>query len=387
MDFFSDHAVAFALVCAAAAVLYGLLPDLLAAQPAGGQRAHAGDLGRRAGGRRRLPEKAVHDDRGRRDRADPADRVLQQARLGDGVRLRDRRRPLGGGRLHRHERRRPLERTHGRGGARGRRTGVQGRVPGRLGHGAPRRRPRALRRRRVLLVPDRRARQLRQVGGRRPPRPRLRWLAHLRLRPARRRHLHEGRRCRRRPRRQDRGRHPRGRSAQPGRDRRQRRRQRRRLRRHGRRPVRDVRRHRRRGDAARHRLREQQPLALPARARRHLDPRLDHRHVLRARRQGRERDHQRALHERPRRDRALRDRVHPGHEGVRGRRSSRSGSSTARRSSVSRSRSCSSRSPSTTPGAAGARSRRSPRPPPPGTRRTSSPASRRAWRRPRCRSS
>ena len=196
---------------------------------------------------------------------------------------------------------------------------------------------------------------VRQVGRRRPPRPRVRRLAHLRLRPARRRHLHEGRRRRRRPRRQDRGRHPRGRPAQPGRDRGQRRRQRRRLRRHGRRPVRDVRRHRRRGDAARHRLREQQPLALPARARRHLDPRLDHRHVLRARRQGRERDHQRALHERPRRDRALRDRVHPGHEGVRGRRSSRSGSSTARRSSGSRSRSCSSRSPSTTPGAAGAR--------------------------------
>ena len=159
---------------------------------------------------------------------------------------------------------------------------------------------------------------IRQVGGRRPPRPRLRRLAHLRLRPARRRHLHEGRRRRRRPRRQDRGRHPRGRPAQPGRDRRQRRRQRRRLRRHGRRPVRDVRRHRRRGDAARHRLREQQPLAVPARARRHLDPGLDHRHVLRARRQGRERDHQRALHERPRRDGALRDRVHPGHEGVRG---------------------------------------------------------------------
>ena len=42
--------------------------------------------------------------------------------------------------------------------------------------------------------------------------------------------------------------------AQPGRDRRQRRRQRRRLRRHGGRPVRDVRRHRRRRDAPRHRV-------------------------------------------------------------------------------------------------------------------------------------
>ena len=91
-----------------------------------------------------------------------------------------------------------------------------------------------------------------RVGGRRPDRPRLRRLADLRLRPSRRRHLHEGRRRRRRPRRQDRGRHPGGRPAQPGRDRRQRRRQRRRLRRHGRRPVRDVRGHGRRRDAARH---------------------------------------------------------------------------------------------------------------------------------------
>ena len=385
MDFFSDHAVAFALVCAAAAVLYGLYLTYWLLKPAGRQRAHAGDLGRRAGGRRRLPEEAVHGDRDRRDRGDPGDRVLQQARLGHGVRLPDRRRPLGSGRLHRHERRRSLERTHRRGGPRGRRSGIQGRVPGRLGDGAPRRRPRPLRRRRVLLVPHGRARQLRQVGGRRPPRPRVRRLADLGLRPARRRHLHEGRRRRRRPRRQDRGRHPRGRSAQPGRDRRQRRRQRRRLRRHGGRPLRDLRRHGRRRDAARHLVREQQPLALPAGARRHVDPGLDHRHLLRARRQGRERDHQRALHERSRRNRAVGDRVHPGHEGVRRRRSSRSGSSTARRSSVLRSRSCSSRSPSTTPGAAGAPSRRSPRRRPPGTRRTSSPASRRGWRRRPCR--
>ena len=75
--------------------------------------------------------------------------------------------------------------------------------------------------------------------------------------------------------------HPRGRPAQPGRDRRQRRRQRRRLRRHGRRPVRDVRRDRGRRDAARrHRRRlghRQAPLALPARDRRRLDHRVDHR--------------------------------------------------------------------------------------------------------------
>ena len=100
-------------------------------------------------------------------------------------------------------------------------------------------------------APHRLARHTADVGDRRPRRPRVRRLADLRVRASRRRHLHEGRRRRRRPRRQDRGGHPRGRPAQPGRDRRQRRRQRRRLRRHGGRPVRDLRGHRGRGDAAR----------------------------------------------------------------------------------------------------------------------------------------
>jgi K(+)-stimulated pyrophosphate-energized sodium pump len=55
----------------------------------------------------------------------------------------------------------------------------------------------------------------REGRGRRPHRPRLRRLAHLRLRPSGRRHLHEGRRRRRRPRRQGGGRHPRGRPRNP----------------------------------------------------------------------------------------------------------------------------------------------------------------------------
>ena len=158
------------------------------------------------------------------------------------------------------------------------------------------------------------------LGDRRPRRSRLRRLPHLRLRASRRRHLHEGRGRRRRPRRQDRGRHPRGRSAQPGRDRRQRGRQRRRLRRHGRRPLRDLRGHRCRRHAARHRVRGPRvrpDVPLPARARRRLDHRLGHRHVLRAHRPRRERDHQRALQGRARRHRALGDPLHPGHEGVR----------------------------------------------------------------------
>ena len=91
---------------------------------------------------------------------------------------------------------------------------------------------------------------------------------------------------------------PGGRPAQPGGDRGQRRRQRRRLRRHGGRPVRDVRRDRRRGDAPRRHgpgcVRGQEPLALSARDRRRLDHRLDHRRPVRAR-EGRRQHHERAL--------------------------------------------------------------------------------------------
>src|SRR5215213_9382098 len=47
------------------------------------------------------------------------------------------------------------------------------------------------------------------LGDRRPRRPRLRRLAHLRLRPSRRRHLHQGRGRRGGPGREDRSRHPR----------------------------------------------------------------------------------------------------------------------------------------------------------------------------------
>ena len=261
MDFFNDHAVAFALVCAGVAVGFGLYFTLVAAEAAGGERADAGDLARGPGGRGGVPAPAVHDDRGGRRRPVPADRLLQRARLGHGDRLRDRRDPLGRRRLHRHERRRALERAHRGGREVGPAPRVQRRLPRRLGRRPARRRPRPARRRRLLRLPHRRPRQQPGVGDRRPDRPRVRRLADLRLRPPRRRHLHEGRRRRRRPRRQDRGRDPRGRPAQPGRDRGQRRRQRRRLRRHGRRPVRDVRRHRGRRDAARDGVPAREPAA------------------------------------------------------------------------------------------------------------------------------
>ena len=57
----------------------------------------------------------------------------------------------------------------------------------------------------LLLGAHRLDRQLPESAVRRPHRARVRRLAHLRLRAPRRRHLHEGRRRRRRPRREDRG--------------------------------------------------------------------------------------------------------------------------------------------------------------------------------------
>ena len=255
--------------------------------------------------------------------------------MGHRLRVPRRRHPVRGRRLHRHERRRALERPHGGGGPGGSRPGLPRRVPRRLGHGAPRRRPRPARGRGVLLGAHRLARELARVGGRRPDRPRVRRLAHLGLRPPRRRHLHESRRRRGRPRRQDRGRHPGGRPAEPGRHRRQRRRQRRRLRRDGGGPVRDLRRDRRRRDAPRHVLPFRRALALPARPGRHVHPRVRDRHVLRPDRPRRERDHQRALQERADRDDPLGGGVHPGHASRSTATGSRSGSSTSRRSSAS----------------------------------------------------
>ena len=73
-------------------------------------RTHAGDRPGRAGGRLGIPAPPVPDDRGGRCRHVPRDRPLGRPRLGDGVRLPDRGRPVGGRGLHRHERGRALER-------------------------------------------------------------------------------------------------------------------------------------------------------------------------------------------------------------------------------------------------------------------------------------
>ena len=126
MDFFNDHAVAFALVCAGVAVGFGLyFTWWLLQQPAGSERmqeiARAVQEGAAAYLRRQyttiaavavVPFLAIG--------------FYHRARLGDGDRLRDRRRPLGGGGLHRHERRRALERPH-RGGREARACGPRSR--------------------------------------------------------------------------------------------------------------------------------------------------------------------------------------------------------------------------------------------------------------------
>ena len=91
MDWFMHHPVLLALVGAGVAVAYGLyLTWWLLQQPAGNERMQEISRAVQEGAAAYLRE-AVHDDRDRRDRAVPPARRLQQARLGDGVRLPDRR--------------------------------------------------------------------------------------------------------------------------------------------------------------------------------------------------------------------------------------------------------------------------------------------------------
>ena len=71
MDFFIDHAVLFALVCAGAAVAFGLyLTWWLLTQPAGNERMQEISGAVQEGAAAYLRQ-AVHDDRRRRGRAVP----------------------------------------------------------------------------------------------------------------------------------------------------------------------------------------------------------------------------------------------------------------------------------------------------------------------------
>ena len=218
---------------------------------------------------------------------------------------------------------------------------------------------------------------------------RLRRLVRGPVRPARRRHLHQGRRRRLGPRRQGREGHPRGRSAQRGRRRGPRRRQRRRLRRPRRGPVRvDRRREHRRDDPRRRRLHDRpgRRLAeppgldlLPARRPR-LRPAVDDRRDLLRPRQGRREPDEHAQprllgHDDPVRRRrcSLDDERDAPDERQRARRACRSGcTSSAPASSAWRRASPSSTSPSSTRRARSGRSARSPRRRRPAPRRTSS---------------
>ncbi len=289
----------------------------MAAAASGGHRADAGDREGDPGGRFRLPAAAIHHDRGRRHRPLPADRLLERPRLGDRHRLPDRRGAFRLRRLHRNERRSPGQRPHRGGGQARRRPGAPRGVLGGLGDRPARRRPGPARRRRLLRDSHRVVRRDCARGHGASDRARVRRLVDLRIRPSRRRDLHEGSRRRRRSRRQGRGGHPGGRSAQPGRNRGQRRRQRRRLRRDGSRPVRDLCGHARCRDVPR---RSAVPgdgnRRVPARDRRCGDPGLGGRDVLRARRTARL-DHGGALQGCRRGHRALRPPVHSGHGRIR----------------------------------------------------------------------
>ena len=176
-----------------------------------GQSAHAGDRRRHRGGRAGLSPPPVYHDRRRRRR--DLHRSRSAPLLGRGGRLPDRRRAVGGCRLHRHERFGPGQCPHRPGRdtvAFGR---PQYRVQGRRRHGDVGGGLGPARCRRLLLRPDRadglrhRREQCPRPRGDRCARgARLRGLADLDLRPPRRRYLHQGRGRRRRPRGQGRSR-------------------------------------------------------------------------------------------------------------------------------------------------------------------------------------
>ena len=121
MDFFVDHAVLFALVCAGVAIAFGLyLTYWLLSQPAGNERMQEISRAVQEGAAAYLKKQyttiamvAVVPFL--------AIGFYNELGWGTAIGFADRRAALGRGRLHRHERRGALEHAHRRGGPRGRR--------------------------------------------------------------------------------------------------------------------------------------------------------------------------------------------------------------------------------------------------------------------------
>ena len=196
-SFLTNHGVVVALVCAACAVVYGVLTtrSLLALSP-GNEKMQSISLAVQQGARAYLNRQYAT--------IAVVGVVLFVAlifiqNIAVACGFADRRPAVGLDRLHRHERLRALQRSRRRGRALGRLAGAAGGLPRGRDHRPARRRPGADRRRRLLRRADLDLQRQPQDGRRRARRPRLRRLADLRLRAARRRHLHEGRRRGRRP--------------------------------------------------------------------------------------------------------------------------------------------------------------------------------------------
>ncbi len=271
------------IACGVLALLYGLVTSRQVLTANAGSARMQEISGAVLGRRTRLSQPPISRDRGRWRRG--FDSARGDPRRTGRHRLSDRGGAVGGGRLYRHECLSARQCQDGASRAQRPQGRTGDRLQGRRGNRFAGGRARAARGRDLLLrLAGDDARRQFAAGARGHGGAELWRFADLDFRPSRRRHLHQGCRCRRGPRRQGRGRHPGRRPTQPGGDRRQCRRQRRRLRRHGRRSVRNLCRDDCRDDAARRDLLRpaaaRQAAAAAARDRRGVHRHLGDRHIF-----------------------------------------------------------------------------------------------------------